>query len=388
MPNPDKTPDSLADDPADKSIHFERVKQAIPYWLKETSIARVNELKADRVILPDPLREATRALQQKLKNDIRLSWTAQNQVDRALSELQDVYAFARPILQHALKDRFGVDDDVEQTWLQLYAPVKTSWWVHDFSGGTTSRTVSLLDAAVHNFSLDESFHQDSEFITRPNARGHFWVKHLKHKLSIDQFKSLCRELNIGARYQQHLNEFLLSPNRVASNYLRYIVIGSQKSALNVAAQMALMKKDIDQEAYDVVQGMLNDRLKMQWRGQPVGYYNLSMMDTRLVGIVLIAPDVYTSTSTVPVLAYVPHDPEHPLKLYPSTLDFMAELTRQLRDGTSSKSYQQYFSQFVPHQQRGPFFAGLNNRLSKIKWQPAPPGSNLPSWREPPWPTPT
>jgi len=383
MPNPDKTPDSLADDLADKSIHFERVKQAIPYWLKETSIARVNELKADRVILPDPLREATRALQQKLKNDIRLSWTAQNQVDRALSELQDVYAFARPILQQALKDRFGVDDDVEQTWLRLYAPVKTSWWVHDFSGGTTSRTVSLLDAAVHNFSLDESFHQDSEFITRPNARGHFWVRHLKHKLSIDQFKSLCRELNIGARYQQHLNEFLLSPNRVASNYLRYIVIGSQKSALNVAAQMALMKKDINQEAYDVVQGMLNDRLKMQWRGQPVGYYNLSMMDTRLVGIVLIAPDVYTSTSTVPVLAYVPHDPEHPLKLYPSTLDFMAELTRQLRDSTSSKSYQQYFSQFVPHQQRGPFFAGLNDRLSKIKWQPAPPGSNLPSWRETP-----
>lgn len=382
MPTP-YIPDSLAKDLADKSIHFERVKQAIPYWLKETSIARVNELKADRVILPDPLREATRALQQRLKNDIKLSWTAQNQVDRALSELQDVYGFARPILQQALKDRFGVDDDVEQTWLRLYAPVKTSWWVHDFSGGTTSRTVSLLDAALHNFSLDESFHQDSEFITRPDARGHFLIKHLKHKLSIDQFKSLCRELNIGARYQQHLNEFLLSSNRVASNYLRYIVIRSQKSALNVAAQMALMKKDIDQEAYDVVQGMLDDRSKMQWRGQPVGYYNLSMMDTRLVGIVLIAPDVFTATSTVPVMAYVPHDPEHPLKLYPSTLDFMAELTRQLRDGTSSKSYQQYFSQFVPHQQRGHFFAGLNDRLSTIKWQPAPPGSNLPSWRETP-----
>lgn len=383
MPNPDKTPDSLANELADKSIHFERVKQAIPYWLKETSIARVDELKADRVILPAPLQEATRALQQRLKNDIRLSWAAQNQVDRALSELQDVYGFARPILQQALKDRFGVDDDVEQTWLRLYAPMKTSWWVHDFSGGVTSRTVSLLDAALHNFSLDESFSQDSEFITRPDARGHFGVKHLKHKLSIDQFKSLCRELNIGARYQQHLNDFLLSTNRVASNYLRYIVIRSQKSALNVAAQMALMKKDIDQEAYDVVQGMLDDRSKMQWRGQPVGYYNLSMMDTRLVGIVLIAPDVFTATSTVPVLAYVPHDPEHPLKLYPSTLDFMAQLTRQLRDGASSKSYQQYFSQFVPHQQRGHFFAGLNDRLSKIEWQPVPPGSNLPSWRETP-----
>lgn len=383
MPNPDKIPDSLANDLADKSIHFERVEQAIPTWLKDTSIARVDELKTDRVILPDPLREATQALQQRLKHGIKLSWTAQNEVDRALSELQDVYAFARPILQQALKDRFGVDDDVEQTWLHLYAPVKTSWWVHDFSGGTTSRTVSLLDAALHNFSLDESFHQDSEFITRPDARGHFGVKHLKHKLSIDQFKSLCRELNTGARYQQHLNEFLLSTNRVASNYLRYIVIRSQKSALNVAAQMALMKKDIDQEAYDVVQGMLDDRSQLQWHGQPVGYYNLSMMDTRLVGIVLIAPDVFTATGAVPVLAYVPHDPEHPLKLYPSTLDFMAQLTRQLRDGTSSKSYQQYFSQFVPHQQRGHFFAGLNDRLSTIEWQPVPPGSSLPSWRETP-----
>ncbi|MFD2884704.1 dermonecrotic toxin domain-containing protein [Pseudomonas lini] len=83
---------------------------------------------------------------------------------------------------------------------------------------------------------------------------------------------------------------MLSTNRVASNYLRYIVIRSQKSALNVAAQIALMKKkDIDQEAYDVVQGMLDDRSQLKWNGQPVGYYNLTMMDTRLVGIVLIAP---------------------------------------------------------------------------------------------------
>ncbi|WP_454866753.1 dermonecrotic toxin domain-containing protein [Pseudomonas lini] len=383
MLNPYKIPDPLANDLADKSIHFELIEKAIPSWLKNTSLARVNELKADRVIAPDPLWEATQALQQRLKNGIKLSWTAQNDVDRALSELQDAYAFARPILQQALKERFGVDDDVEQTWLLLYAPVKTSWWVHDFSGGTTSRTVSLLDAALHNFLHNESFSQDSEFITRPDARGHFGVKRLKHKLSIDQFKSLCRELNIGAKYQQHLNEFLLSTNRVASNYLRYIVIRSQKSALNVAAQMALMKKDIDQQAYDVVQGMLDDRSKLKWNGQPVGYYNLSMMDTRLVGIVLIVPDASTATGPVPVIAYVPHDPEHPLKQYPSSLEFMTELTRQLRDGTSTKSYQQYFSQFVPHQQRGHFFAGLNDRLSKIKWQPAPPGSNLPSWRETP-----
>ncbi len=32
-----------------------------------------------------------------------------------LSKLQDVYAFAKPLLQQALNERFGVEDDVEET---------------------------------------------------------------------------------------------------------------------------------------------------------------------------------------------------------------------------------------------------------------------------------
>ncbi|MEJ5058696.1 MULTISPECIES: NEL-type E3 ubiquitin ligase domain-containing protein [unclassified Pseudomonas] len=367
--------------PFDKSIHFHQVRKAIPAWLLNTSPSRVDALKSVRLTLPDWDRNASTTAHRKLKKTIQLGWTAQNNVDKALSDVQDISAFAKPLLQKALKNRFGVEDDVEQTWLRLYAPVKTAWWVHDFSGGTTSRTVSLLDAALHNFSRDEAFTQDSEFITRPDARGHFNVRQLKHKLSIEQFKSLCRELDIGAQYQKHLNDSLLPSDKAASNVLRQKVILSQKSALNVAAQMALMKKDIDQAAYDVVQGMLDDRSGLKWDGKPVDYYNLAMMDTRLSGIILIAADAASASGPVPLIAYVPHDPLHPLKQYPSSLAFMAELTRQLRDGASANSYQRFFSQFVPHEQRGHFFAGLNARLSTVKWQPVAAGSNLPTWRE-------
>jgi hypothetical protein len=55
--------------------------------------------------------------------------------------------------------------------------------------------------------------------------------------------------------------------------------------------MALMKHDIDQEAFDVVQGMLEDRSRLKWNGKPIAYYNLAMMDTRLSGIILIAADL-------------------------------------------------------------------------------------------------
>jgi hypothetical protein len=375
--------DPIAIAPFDKSIHFHQVRKAIPSWLLNTSPSRVDALKSVRLTLPDWHRTASTTAHRKLKKAVQLNWTSQNTVDQALRDLLDISAFAKPLLQQKLRDRFGVEDDVEETWLRLYAPVKTAWWVHDFSAGTTSRTISLLDAALHNFSLDEAFTQDSEFITRPDARGHFNVKQLKHKLSIEQFKSVCRELDIGARYQQHLQDTLKPSDKAASNVLRQKVVLSQKSALNVAAQMALMKHDIDQDAYDVVQGMLEDRSRLKWNGKPVDYYNLAMMDTRLSGIILIAADTASASGPVPVIAYVPHDPQHPLKQYPSSLEFMAELTRQLRDGASVKSYQQFFSQFVPHEQRGHFFAGLNARLSTVKWQPAAAGTNLPSWRETP-----
>jgi hypothetical protein len=382
MPNPPLTL-HRPEQSADKSVHYELVKKAIPSWLLTASPSRVKALKSVPLTLPDWHRSASPSTHQQLKNQMQLAWTAQNDVDKALSELQDVYTFAKPLLQKALKDQYGVDDDVEDTWLRLYMPVKTSWWVHDFAKGTQSRTVSLLDAALHNFSHDEAFTADSGFITRPDFRGHFDVKHLKHKISINQFKSLCRELDIGARYQQHLKKFLLSQNPVASNYLRIKVVESQKQALRVSAHMALQKKDIDQHAFDAVQGMLEDRVQVRWNGQVVSYYNLAMMDTTLTGIVLISADFTTATRPLPVIAYVPHDPEHPLKQYPSSLELMAELTRQLRDNQPDASYQRFFSQFVPHQQRGYFFARLNDRLTQVKWQPVPPGTDLPSWRETP-----
>jgi hypothetical protein len=388
---------------SDTSIHYEHVKKALPAWLLNTSATRLKELKAVKPTLPDWHRNASTAAHQSLKNATQLAWTAQNDVDQVLSNLQDVRTFAKPILQQALKDRFGMDDDVEDTWLRLYSPAKTSWWVHDFSAGTTSRTVSLLDAALHNFSRDEAFSPDSEFITRPDARGHFGVKHLEHKLSIDQFKSLCRELDIGARYQRHLNEFLLSSNPVANSVVRQKVILSQQHALSVAAHMCLMKKDIDQDAFNVVQGMVENRAELRWNGERVVYYNLGMLEVTLSGIIVIATarpagtefDTFanvvsdplftrgTHGISGPLIVYVPHDPEHPLKLYPSSLEFMAELTGQLRDTSAVANYQQFFSEFVAHQQRGHFFAKLNDRLNKVKWQPAAPGSNLPSWRETP-----
>ncbi len=57
-----------------------------------------------------------------------------------------------------------------------------------------------------------------------------------------QFKTLCRELNLGARYQQHLNQYLLPTDLALRATLKTRIIASQKAALKAAAQLAVLKK--------------------------------------------------------------------------------------------------------------------------------------------------
>ncbi|WP_320404197.1 MULTISPECIES: DUF6543 domain-containing protein [Pseudomonas] len=64
--------------------------------------------------------------------------------------MQDVKAFATPLLEQALKANFGLELDVEATYLRLCIALNIPWFPIR-SGATRTWTVSLLDAALHNF---------------------------------------------------------------------------------------------------------------------------------------------------------------------------------------------------------------------------------------------
>ncbi|MCP1497740.1 hypothetical protein J2Y86_002447 [Pseudomonas migulae] len=270
-------------------------------------------------------------------------------------------------------------------------PKERPWYAINFSGGVTTRTVSLLDAALHNFALGETSEADSDFISQPDERGLFDIKPIKRKMSIAQFQTLCRELDIGARYTEHLESFLLPGDPVAETYLKNKVVDSQKAAFTAAAQQAVMTGDIERDTLHLVLAMLDGQRNLTFKGKTVQFGELSIMGTALTGIVLISPDLERAREVAPIIAYLPQDPEHPLKEYPSVTDFLNELTRQLRDNdfipSSGMTYRQYFSQFVDHSQRGVFFAGLQQRLFKIQWHKKEPLDQRPTWREEPVPTP-
>ncbi|EXF91490.1 hypothetical protein HK44_017820 [Pseudomonas fluorescens HK44] len=373
------------------SVHHEFIKKAIPAWLTKATPQRIRTLKVGEPGIPEWIKSASRAEHLSVAHAMEASWSSQNDVDKMLMDLQDVYSFAEPLLRQSLKEKYGIEDDVRETFLKLYSPVKLSPWVQNIDGGAVSRTVSLLDAALHNFSRSEVFLSGSEFISRPDAQGHFEIKKIRNNMSIEQFTALCRELDIGARYKHYLENYLRPTDGLARGVLQHKVIKSQQAALKIALQMALLKKDIGAEAYLVVQGMIKGLKGLTLDGIAVRYYHLTMLDTLVKGIVLIAPDLDAPVDgNRRIIVYVPHDPEHPLKEYPSLVEFSRELTRQLRDtgqkSTSAQpssgfSYQQFFSRFVDHRQRGHFFAALNGQLVQITQHEKEWGVDLPVWRE-------
>ncbi|MHC8304446.1 NEL-type E3 ubiquitin ligase domain-containing protein [Pseudomonas sp. PB3P13] len=315
------------------------------------------------------------------------AWRAQNRTDRAFGKLQDVYAFAAPLLSAKLKEQYGIEDDVQSTYLRLYFPKNTPWYAANILPGHASRTVSLVDAALHNFAQGETFTADSQFISKPDANGHFDIKRIKAKMSIEQFKQLCRDLDIGGQYNNYLRTWLLPRDEVAKALLEYKSTTSEKAVLNAAAHLALLKKDISDDAFNVVQGMIDGRAAVTLDGKVMQCAELSMMDASLTGIVLFIAAPTHSRGTDRLIAYVPHDPEHPLKEYASALAFVQALTRQLRENkaipSSGASYWQFFSQFLDQQQRGHFFADLDRRLSVIQWHEKDPLDPGPSWRATP-----
>ncbi|MNO52516.1 putative E3 ubiquitin-protein ligase ipaH7.8 [compost metagenome] len=370
-----------------KGHHYDFIKSRIPDTFKKASVRRVKELSARRTGPNQWLFTASNTSHNLLRDANLKLWESQSQVDTTLDGLQDVYTFAEPLLSAALKEQYGVDDDVRTTYLHLYLPKERPWYAANLSKGVVTRKVSLLDAALHNFAESETCEADSDFISQPDERGHFDIKPIKKKMSIAQFQTLCRELDIGSRYTEHLESYLLSDNPVAQAWLQIKVIESQKAALTAATHLAQMTGDITRDTCELMLSMIDGQRTLTLKGKIVQFGELSLLDTPLTGIVLISADLNKTEDTVPVIAYVPQDPEHPLKEYPSVTAFMNELARQFRDNdfieSSQMTYCQFFSQFVAQPQRGHFFAELQQRLFTVTQHEKQALDQRPVWRQEP-----
>jgi len=373
----------LATDALKPDAHFQHLINVIPSWLRQATPQRREALSNITPGLPTSLKDAPPHRHAELGKLIARHVTSQNRVDQMMANLQSPADFARPLLETALKSQFGLEPNVRKTFLRLYIPTHLPW-LRLKSGAARIWTVSLLDAALHNFESAETetdaFEPASTYITTPSADGRFeTLPQIAEKMPITAFTRLCRELDIGQRYKEYLEDNLGISNPVAAALLQPKIHDSQKTALIAALHMAQMQKRLGSDVHQLILGLLDDLPYLRLRGQPWGCHKLTIMNARLTGVLLFAPDLESAREVARVVAYIPDDPEHPIKEYSSSAAFAEELSKRLR----APAYQQFFSRFIDHEDRGHFFAQLNSQLAPITWQPVQSGDPRPTWREQP-----
>lgn len=365
---------SVANEHPRSHSHF--IKSAIPDWLIKAPAHRREALQAANRRFPDSYHKAGASRHGALKQAVERAWRSQGKVDRLLEGMADVRAFAEPLLKAALKNQYGLELDVRTTYLRLYVP-------KGLLVGYDIRTLSLLDAALHNFENKEAqkdyFDSASCFITQPDRLQQFDVLPIKDRLSIEAFATLCRQLDIGGVYQRQLQALLLPEDAVAKAVLAHKVISSQQDRFKVAVLHAGMQGDINDDEQGRLLDLLSGARPLVLAGKEARAHQLSILGALVSGVVLFSAQADDEAGAQPVIAYIPDDPQHPLKRYASAKDFTAALTRRLR----AVDYQRFFARFIAHDQRGGFFANLHNVLGTLTWHRLQPGEQGPSWQESP-----
>lgn len=361
--------------PGASSMHSELLEQMAPDWLVEATSARRTALKDIGTLPPDWYQRASIQQQKALKDSFIASFTAQTRLDKTMSALQDINTFAEPLLTKALKAQFGVETDVKKTFVCLRRPLEVGVLEIEISTFEVMK-LSLLQAVLHNFEESEceegAYHRKSGFVVEASTPGAFEA--VTVAMTVRQFLSLCRTLDIGAQYQRYVKGFFQSADSQVESKLRQHFIASQKTAMRAAAEQALLKKDIEPADYTMILSVINGEVHPKRGNTPVWFRDLSLMKRRMTGCVVFSiSEKYRYTSEF--IVYIPHDPVHPLKRY-STAQMREEFKRQFtaRDTPSSDSaaptaHQRFFSQFVPYADHPYYFSQFTRKAADTPADP-------------------
>ncbi|WP_349972083.1 dermonecrotic toxin domain-containing protein [Pseudomonas caspiana] len=321
----------------------------------------------------------TAELRQRLHRDMLRSHHLRDQMQKALGGMQDLTAFARPILSRALTQAFGPGLDIDR---DHFRHVRFAQSILPLPGQLVERTStvqSLLEAALQNFHQEEVEEVTADsviFQGKPNLATFAAGTSFPHPLKIPpaKFMTLCRTLDLGGQYQAHLKRVLepaaseLPAGALNAAQIKELLSHQVRNALYVEAHLAHMKGDdvLSNGAYRSVLAA-SGHWAEKGRVEAVHIQSLTLLGFAVRDIL-----VFQTRDLSGCVVYLPGDPSSPLKEYDSLDHFMKELRAKLR----SVGYQQYFAGFIAQRRRAEFLGKLRACLTPHRLRPVPGDTGL------------
>lgn len=345
--------------------HFEIVRAATPPPLLNMSKNNLDTLKVFTPTIPDWLEAASQEQRAEARRLVEDSVSAHTDLTRAMAGIKTSHEFAEPLLKNEIRKKFGLELNVNEVRLYLSGG-------RDFDHREAQDT-TILEAALDNFPSDKKYNKwqysyPKCFTVGPKG------ERKDIPLDVSQFTLMCRELDLGKQYQAHISNELKRDEPDAQDKLKDLFVGYQKAALKAASFIALRKGDISVTHYRALMETIRGEKTVRVNGKTIWFRGLSFMEMPLYGCIIfdIADpeddtflseliDVFDSEQKGDFIAYIPDDPDCPVKHYTSIAEFKARLIgqfvrRHVNDLTNAPtSYQQFFSRFVRYKDRAKFY---------------------------------
>jgi hypothetical protein len=317
--------------------------------------------------IPDWLAAPDLSVVQALNSDFAQSDRLYAKASEVVTRLKSMDVFCQEELTSLLKTKWKIEVDVEHDTLEIITKVASGTGLlplgYDSQTITTSR--SLLHAAMENFTADQA---------RPGGIPADSVIKINGQTPSDDgitptnFATLCRELDLGKRYQRHIYEVLPAlttrtgdavegARATAADILRL-----RRLDMQVAAHMACLKKDISSTAYtallkiieqDVPAAQVQDAV---FDGGPLIWQGVMVNDICLVGVLVFSKVSIDTESNAKCVVYMPNEPRRPFYEYASLDEFKDYLALHLQ----SKSYRKRFIDlFLFGNDKTDFFSGFD-----------------------------
>lgn len=242
---------------------------------------------------------------------------------------------------------------------------------------------SLLQAAMQNFP---------QALAEPGAMPQGSViragQTLVQGLSAETFVGYCRELDLGAAYQQHLREVFNLPapgDSVAAERGYNPAVSTLGQARRMDMQtdlhIAYAKGDISQSTYAVLLALIKanapaDQMQhLLFHGKPLVWQGLNIGGSCVWGVMVLAHAATDGFSSGPLVLYMPNEPLRPWYEYPSLDDFKQYLTLKLQ----VQAYRRFFTGYLDESERFGFFQRFDQRRTLARLEPVAETGNLSSF---------
>ena len=277
--------------------------------------------------------QADQPTRQALQRAIAKRDASARALHAALGNLQGVTEFCAPLLQKQL----NIDTPVTQaqyvyqaTTVKQPVGLPTGPAVPHEQGETVPKGApqyrSLLEAALHNF--------EGPADTTPFSRLQHSRQDIRAMagLTLTGFIEQCRALDLGQRYQLHLDQIFAGPDRTE---LQALAITARRDAFRVQTRIAGCKGHLSHAGAFALHGLCAENADPSYQGRPLRCWQLQLFGIPIHELLFIAP--LQNRKHDPVFLYNPVDVDA-LREFASLREARTYLRQQLMQDDYRKRF--------------------------------------------------